>query len=192
METETTQYKLHEYRQGRHAFAGRRLFTATGAEPVLDYARSLRGFSYVMVETTTLVMRDDAPHDGDEIRITYTESRYVLMHRQSLNDPFETSDWHPFDIDNYALVEVHMEGTAGPEITTTISTFAKLKDTTLAALTEYTFEGLQRDALLATFGSAHVIADREHILQLHKVEEKADDLLNEMAHKLQGGEYYGH
>lgn len=192
METETTQYKLHEYRSGRHAFAGRRLFTATGAESVLDYARSLRGFSYVMVETTTLVMRDDAPHDGDEIRITYTESRYVLMHRQSLNDPFETSDWHPFDIDNYALVEVHMEGTSGPEITTTISTFAKLKDTTLAALTEYTFEGLQRDALLATFGSAHVIADREHIHQLPRVEEKADDLLNEMAHRLQGGEYYGH
>lgn len=189
MNTEITEYKLHEYRQGRHAFAGRRLFKSSDAGAVMDFAKTLRGFSYAMIKTTTLVIRSET---DDEDALTYTESSYTILHRPAQGVPFETSDWLPFELDNYALVEVHMEGTTGPEIETTLATFTKFKEDDMAMLTEYALERLQHDAMVAVFGSAHVKADREHILQLHKVEEKADDLLNEMAHRLQGGEYYGH
>lgn len=78
MDTEITEYKLHEYRQGRHAFAGRRLFKSSDAGAVMDFAKTLRGFSYAMIKTTTLVIRSET---DDEDTLTYTESSYTILYR---------------------------------------------------------------------------------------------------------------
>lgn len=189
----TREYKLHELRQGRNAFAGDLLFKGTDLDIILDYARSLRGLEYCVVVTDTQVMTgeaEDGEFQGDTL--TYTESQWAPLYRSNIIHPFQVGKYKPFSIENYALVEVRMTGdaTGGLDHSVTLKSGFSAEDMT--ALLEYTRESMTRDALIAVFGSPHVKADRENIHQIHRVEEKADDLLNELAHKLKGGEYYGH
>lgn len=191
--TNTTDYKLHKLRQGRNAFAGDLLFKATSIDTILDYARSLRGFSYCLVMTRTQVMTGEE-EDGEFLddTLTYTESRWATLFRAALLHPFQVSEFKPFTVENYALVEVGMTSDVTGRLDHFITVKSKFSDKDMATLMEYSMEAMTREALIAVFGSPHVKADRESLHQIYRVEEKADDLLNELAHKLKDGEYYGH
>lgn len=177
-------YTLHEYREGRHALAGDDLCTGPELGFVTDYARDLRGFAYVVVETRTELIMED----GGGGALEYDEKAYAVIWRVRVGEAFSVGSWLPFTDDMYALVDVRVSWPLayGTRPSVNVGLPPCLDAGARARLVEYVDGALLADALVAVFGTAHVPADREHSRRYPEVGDRMDDLLNAMAHRLKG------
>lgn len=179
-------YTLHEYREGRHALAGDDICTGPLLEFVTDYAGSLRGLKYVVVETRTEFIRED----GGDGALEYDEKAYAVITRGRTGEDFSMGPWLPFTDDMYALVDLRVTwprdggGRLAPSVNVRIPTYLDAR--ARARLVGYIEGGLTADALEAAFGTACVPEDVEHCRRLPEVGDRMDDLLNAMAHRLKG------